>query len=218
MQALSIIQQLIIWVPPVLLAVTLHEVAHGLVALRLGDTTARDLGRLSLNPLRHIDPVGTILVPAVLLWLGGFVFGWAKPVPVDFRRLRNPKRDMALVAAAGPASNLVMALAWTLMLSALVLGRNLPFIQFLAPLYLMSTAGITINILLAVLNMLPIPPLDGGRVAVGMLPPRLALLLARVEPFGLFILIALLASGILSKILGPPIAFLEHAFLSLTPL
>jgi Zn-dependent protease len=218
MNGLTIVQQLIVWVPPVLLAVTLHEVAHGLTALRLGDTTARDLGRLSLNPLRHIDPIGTILVPGVLLWLGGFVFGWAKPVPVDFRRLHNPKRDMALVAAAGPAANLVMALVWTFILSAIVLAQNSPFIQYLLPLYHMSLAGITINVLLAVLNMLPIPPLDGGRVAVGILPPRMAVLLARVEPFGLFILLALLASGVLSRILGPPVTVLKHLYLSLVPI
>ncbi len=215
MNELSVLQQLIIWVPPVLLAVTLHEVAHGWVALRLGDTTARDQGRLTLNPLRHIDPIGTVLVPALLLMAGGFVFGWARPVPVDFRRLRNPRRDMALVAVAGPLSNLLMALAWTLILNVVLLAQGLAVARYLLPIYYMGLAGITINILLAVLNMLPVPPLDGGRVAVGLLPAAAARLLARVEPFGLFVLIALLASGLLGRLLGPPVDLLEQLFMSL---
>jgi Zn-dependent protease len=210
MQELNLVQQIIILAPPILLAITLHEVAHGRAALRLGDTTARDYGRLSLNPLRHIDPIGTVLVPAALFFLGGFIFGWAKPVPVDFRRLRQPKRDMALVALAGPGANLVMAVLW-----AILAGfgfnnfENMPWLG--EPLFYMGMIGIQINIVLAVLNLLPVPPLDGSRVLVGILPDAFGAMMARLEPFGLLILVALLATGLLGFILGPPVSWLREA-------
>jgi len=204
MDEFNTIQRFIIWTPPILLAITLHEVAHGWVALQFGDTTARDQQRLSLNPLNHIDPVGTVLVPALLFFLGGFIFGWAKPVPVNFRRLRRPKRDMALVALAGPGANLAMAIVWAWVM---VLGKNLylglPWLGI--PLYAMGHAGITINVVIGVLNMLPVPPLDGGRVLAGLLPDRFSLLMARLEPYGLLIMLGLLATGLLGYIVGPPV-------------
>jgi len=204
MDEFNAIQRLIIWAPPILLAITLHEVAHGWMALQFGDTTARDQGRLSLNPLHHVDPVGTVLVPALLFFLGGFIFGWAKPVPVNFFRLRQPRRDMALVALAGPGANFVMAVAWA---GVMVLGKNLyldlPSLGI--PLYAMGRAGIMINVVIGVLNMLPVPPLDGSRVLTGLLPPRFGLLLARLEPYGLFIILGLLATGLLGYLMGPPV-------------
>jgi len=204
MDEFNTIQRLIIWAPPILLAITLHEVAHGWMALRFGDTTARDQRRLSLNPLNHVDPVGTVLVPALLFFLGGFIFGWAKPVPVNFLRLRQPKRDMALVALAGPGANLAMAIAWA---GVMVLGKNLylglPWLGI--PLYAMGHAGIMINVVIGVLNMLPVPPLDGGRVLTGLLPARFSPLMARLEPYGLLIMLGLLATGLLGYIVGPPV-------------
>jgi Zn-dependent protease len=171
------------------------------------------MGRLSLNPLKHIDPVGTVIVPIILLALGGFLFGWAKPVPVNFANLRHPKRQMAIVAAAGPATNFVMALLWAALLrmtmssgseSGLIVGLSL-----------MAQAGVTINVALMVLNLLPLPPLDGGRVVTGLLPMRAALAFSRIEPYGLIILIALMASGLLARILYPPLVMTEGWILSL---
>lgn len=199
---LTLVQKVAVWALPVLLAITLHEVAHGWVARLLGDNTAYAQGRLSLNPLKHVDPIGTLLVPGILLMLGGLLFGWAKPVPVNFRNLKHPKRDMAIVAVAGPLTNLVMAVGWALLLKAsLATGAK-------EGLWLgvrtMAIAGIGINLALMVLNMLPLPPLDGGRVAVGLLPMRAAVALSRVEPYGMVILILLMVSGLLGGIMGPP--------------
>ncbi len=173
------------WVLPVLFAITLHEASHGYVAWRLGDDTAYRMGRVTFNPLRHVDPFGTVILPAMLFMTGGILFGWAKPVPVNFRRLNRPRRDMVLVAAAGPASNLVLA-------TVSALGFHLiPFASATLGTWLADALGksILINLVLAVLNMLPLPPLDGGRVAVGLLPRALAEPLARLERWGLLILI-----------------------------
>ncbi len=191
----DLIQTIAIYTLPVIFAITLHEAAHGYVARYFGDKTAFMLGRISLNPLRHIDLVGTIVVPLLILVTsklfgsGGILFGWAKPVPVNFHALRHPKRDMLWVAAAGPAANLAMALGWALVLKAAIL---LPKGDFSLPLSLMADAGITVNVVLMVLNLLPILPLDGGRIAVSLLPDRLALGYARLEPFGFPILLALI--------------------------
>lgn len=197
----NLLQQLSIWTIPVLFAITVHEVAHGFVARAFGDRTAEMLGRLTLNPIRHIDPVGTVLVPLIMLLLpGGFVFGWAKPVPVAQRNLRNPRRDMMLVAAAGPVSNLLMAVFWALMAKLAMLVEMGVVSGWL---YNVGIAGIIINLVLAILNLLPIPPLDGGRVVSNALPPQLSDRYDRLEPFGLLIIVALLASGVLSRIISP---------------
>ncbi len=208
----SLVQTIAIWALPVLFAITLHEVAHGYAARRLGDPTAASQGRLSLNPIKHVDPVGTVLVPIVLLLLsklmgGGFLFGWAKPVPVDYRRLRNPRRDMALVAAAGPLANLAMAIGWGLLLK-LALATNATEGLWLGLRY-MAVAGIVVNLVLMVLNLLPLPPLDGGRVLAGLLPLPLAYRYAKLEPYGLLIVIGLLATGLLSKIMYWPLTISE---------
>ncbi|MDD3530013.1 MAG: site-2 protease family protein [Gallionellaceae bacterium] len=212
MLELTLIQKIAIFAIPVIFAITLHEAAHGYVALRFGDTTAKMLGRITLNPLKHIDPIGTILVPALALMLGGILFGWAKPVPVSFNNLRRPKQDMLWVAAAGPAANLVMAIFWA---AVIKLAHILPFSSYSQPLILMGAAGITINAILAALNLLPIPPLDGGRIAVSLLPRNLAYQLARVEPYGLIILVALLFTGMLGAVIGPFYSIIERITYSL---
>jgi len=213
MQELNTIQLLIVLAPPLLLAITLHEVAHGWVALRCGDATAQSQGRLSFNPLRHIDPVGTVLVPALLAIFGGFIFGWAKPVPVNYHRLRQPKRDMALVALAGPGANLIMALGWGLVMA---IGYHLQAgMAWLGqPLLLMGGAGVNVNVMLGVLNLAPIPPLDGSRVLAGVLPDRAGEVMARMEPYGLIILVALMALG-LFNVLMPIVNSIRHFILTL---
>ena len=202
MDELTLVQQLAVLVLPVILAITVHEAAHGYVADRLGDRTARMLGRVTLNPLRHIDPLGTVLLPLGMYALTGFLFGWAKPVPVNPRNLARPRRDMAIVAAAGPLSNLIMAALWSG--AILAGGWLLPVSSWVgAPLLLMGAAGVLINAILLVLNMIPLPPLDGGRVLVGLLPTRLARIVAQIEPYGLFILVALLVTGALGRLVSP---------------
>lgn len=198
----SFIQTLTIYALPVVFAITLHEAAHGYAARLFGDPTAWQLGRITLNPLKHVDPVGTLLVPALLLLFskGAFLFGWAKPVPVDFGRLRNPKRDMLWVAAAGPGANLFMALAWAMVLKTTLIA---PENAYSLPLAEMARAGITVNAVLMLLNLLPIPPLDGGRIAVSLLPTTLAWRFASVERFGFVIILALLFLGGLEAILTP---------------
>jgi Zn-dependent protease len=188
MQQLSLLQILAVAAIPVLFAITVHEVAHGWVARHFGDRTAEMLGRLTLNPVKHIDPLGTLIVPALALMTTGFLFGWAKPVPVAMRNLRNPRRDMVLVAAAGPAVNIVMALFWALFIKLVIaLGLEGMTAQFFLT---MGQIGVFINVILAVFNMLPIPPLDGGRVMSGLLPPRASTRLDSIEPYGLIIVLA----------------------------
>lgn len=196
---LSLIQKIAVYALPVTFAITVHEAAHGYVARHFGDMTAAAAGRISLNPLRHIDPLGTVLVPLLTLWAGGILFGWAKPVPVNFGRLRQPKRDMLWVAAAGPGSNLVMAILWALVYKT---APGLPDSMAL-PLALMAQAGIMINVVLMVLNLLPLPPLDGGRIAVSLLPQPYAWRFAHIERYGFFILMGLLFTGILGKMMWP---------------
>lgn len=211
---MSIIQKISIWALPVLFAITLHEVAHGWVASRFGDQTARLAGRLTINPIKHIDPIGTIVVPILMLLFSSFIFGWAKPVPVDERNLNHPKTDMAFVAAAGPIANFIMALIWA---AVAKLGYTLlPYDSwFSVPLILMGKAGIIVNIVLGVLNCIPIPPLDGSRVLASLLPGRLAWYMYRIEPYGFFILIFLMFTNVLGSIIGPPIYFVNYWISSL---
>ncbi len=198
----DILQTLAIYAIPVIFAITLHEAAHGYVARYFGDPTAWQLGRITLNPVKHVDLVGTLLVPALILFFskGAFIFGWAKPVPVDFNRLRRPKQDMLWVAAAGPGANLFMALCWGALLKLAVVA---PQTAYSLPLAEMARAGIMVNGVLMLLNLLPLPPLDGGRIAVSLLPPGLSWRFARIERYGFVILIVLLFTGVLSGILTP---------------
>jgi len=210
------LQTIALWVVPVVFAITLHEAAHGYVAKAFGDRTAEMQGRITLNPLKHIDPVGTILVPGALILaakLGGpqIVFGWAKPVPVNFGNLRDPKRDMLWVAAAGPGINFVMAVLWALVLKSAAPGGMWESTHLL----LMAKIGISVNLVLMALNLLPIPPLDGGRIAVSLLPMHMAHAFARVEPYGLFVIVALLALGVLDNIMDPLLRFGEWALQTL---
>jgi len=209
------IQLLSLYAIPAVLAITLHEAAHGYAAKRLGDLTAYQEGRITLNPIKHIDLIGTLVVPAVLLLATGgkIAFGWAKPVPVNFSALRNPKRDMLWVAAAGPGANLAMAIGWALLFK---LALTAPENYFSSPLLEMSKGGILINLVLMVLNLIPVPPLDGGRIAISALPHAMAYNLAKVEPYGLLIIMLLMASGVLSSfmypILGSIIGMLSFVF------
>lgn len=192
----TLIQKLILYLPPLLFAITMHETAHGWIANLLGDPTAKMLGRLSINPIKHIDPIGTVIVPTALYFLGGFVFGWAKPVPITWQNLKKPRRDTLLVAAAGPTANFLMAIIWA------AIARIALELDSTAIIY-MGLFGIKINLVLCILNLIPIPPLDGSRVISSLLPPRIAYKYNRIEPYGFFILLALLATGVLSYVIWP---------------
>jgi Zn-dependent protease len=213
----NLIQTVAIYALPVLFAITVHEAAHGYAARYFGDPTAHMLGRISLNPMRHIDPLGTILMPLLLYFAtsGAFLFGYAKPVPVNFGRLRNPKRDMVWVALAGPGANLAMAIGWTVLAYVLLaLGTEERF--FLE----MAQAGMLVNLVMFAFNLFPLPPLDGGRILVGLLPMRQAVAVSRVEPYGFFIVLALVISGVVGGLwLRPLMGLTSKAIeLLLTPL
>ena len=210
---LTSVQIVAMWVLPILFAVTIHEVAHGYVANLLGDKTARVLGRLTLNPVRHIDILGTIIVPLVLLLLNtGIILGWAKPVPVNTNNFRNPKRDMALVALAGPTANFLLAIIW----AAIAKVGTILLVHDVAgalAIYSMGRAGISINLMLMILNLLPIPPLDGSHLVASVLPNRMAFYYAQLIPYGFFILLILLSVGVIRIIMSPIITFL-YRFIS----
>ena len=199
---LNIGVRIIVWAVPVIYAITLHEVAHGAVAYYLGDDTAKRAGRLTINPLKHIDPIGSIVIPIFLLWLSGFIFGWAKPVPVNEKNLVSPKRNMILVAAAGPAANLIMSIIWALIMKlGYMLSATYPDAGLI--LIYMGAAGVFINAAVMMLNLLPLPPLDGGRILMGLLPQPFSQLLSKVEPWGFIILVAMIATGLVAKIIWP---------------
>jgi Zn-dependent protease len=194
----NVIQEIAVYAIPVLFAITVHEAAHGYVARMFGDNTAYVLGRVTLNPVKHIDPLGTIVIPLAMVLMTGFMFGWAKPVPVDWGSLRKPKRDMIWVAAAGPSANLLMAILWALVYRVLAAASvEEPFF------WLVARAGISVNLIFMALNLLPIPPLDGGRIVSGLLPTRMSIAYSRIEPYGLIILLVLMFTGALSFLLRP---------------
>ncbi len=217
MDIANLIQTVAIYALPVLFAITVHEAAHGYAARHFGDNTAYKLGRMTLNPLKHIDPIGTIAMPLLLYFAtsGAFLFGYAKPVPVNFGQLRNPKRDMVWVALAGPGANLIQALLWG------ILVYLLQAVAVTEPFFLkMCQGGILVNVVMFVFNLFPLPPLDGGRILVGLLPYRQAALVSRVEPWGFFIVMALVITGIVTKLWLLPLMTLTYAVIEivLTPL
>jgi Zn-dependent protease len=217
MDIAQIIQTITIYAIPVLFAITVHEAAHGYAARYFGDHTAEQMGRITLNPIKHIDPIGTIAIPLMLYFAtaGAFLFGYAKPVPVDFSRLRRPKQDMIWVALAGPAANLIQAIGWAIAFILLLgVGMNEEF--WIA----MCKAGILVNIVMFVFNLFPLPPMDGGRILVGLLPWRQAMMVSRIEPFGFFIVLGLLVAGIISTFWMRPLMAVTYQFIDLitTPL
>ncbi len=216
MNELSLIQRIVIWALPVIFAITVHEVAHGWVAKMKGDLTAFRAGRITLNPIKHVDILGTIILPGILLLTGtGIIFGWAKPVPVDGSNFKKPLQDMAWVAAAGPLSNLMMAFMWAFLARV---GVLVP-VEFVSlPLIYMGIAGISINLALFLINLLPIPPLDGSRILTGFLPPRMAWQYNQMERYGFLILVALLYSGVLNTLLAYPMYVFQQIFFSIAGL
>jgi Zn-dependent protease len=208
----QIIQSIALYALPVLFAITVHEAAHGYAARHFGDDTAYKLGRITLNPLKHIDPVGTIVMPLVLYFAtsGAFLFGYAKPVPVQFGRLKNPKRDMVWVALAGPGANLVQAVLWTRVLYALAFAGidERFFVE-------MARAGVLVNLVMFAFNLFPLPPLDGGRILVGLLPWKQAMLVSRIEPWGFFIVMALVIAGVIGQLWMYPLMGITHTLIDL---
>jgi Zn-dependent protease len=215
MDELSVIQRIVVWILPVIFAITVHEVAHGWVAKKYGDNTASRLGRLTLNPIKHVDLLGTVIVPGLLLMTGtGFIFGWAKPVPVDPTNFKRPLQDMAVVALAGPVSNLIMAFIWALIIRlGIFIGTNAEAISL--PLIYTGVAGISINLVLAMINLLPIPPLDGSRILTGILPNYWAWQYNRLERYGFILLLVLLYTKILNVILEYPLFIAQKLFFSI---
>ena len=212
MDIAELIQTVVLYALPVVFAITVHEAAHGYAARHFGDNTAYVMGRVTLNPIKHIDPVGTILMPLMLYFAthGTFLFGYAKPVPVRFGNLNNPKRDMIWVALAGPGANLVQAFLWAaLMLTLQAIGITEPF------LLKMCQGGVLVNVVMFVFNLFPLPPLDGGRILVGLLPYRQAELVSRIEPWGFFIVMALVVAGVISKLWMQPLMALTFGLLNL---
>lgn len=218
MNELSLLQRIIVWILPVVFAITVHEVAHGWVAKKYGDNTADSQGRLTLNPIKHIDLVGTIIIPGLLLITGtGFIFGWAKPVPVDPRNFKNPRADMAVVALAGPVSNILMAIFWALIARVgMTIGSGAAMVA--EPLIYTGIAGISINLVLALVNLLPIPPLDGSRILSGLLPNYWAWQYNKLERFGFIILLLLLSTNVLGTILAYPLFIAQQLFFSIAGL
>ncbi len=211
MHELTIIQQITVAILPILFALSLHEFAHGWTASKLGDPTAKLLGRVTINPFKHIDPIGTVILPILLLALGGFIFGWAKPIPITWQNLRRPKRDIAIVALAGPVANLLMAIIWIgiAKLGSLMIPQisNIGYLLFF-----MGQTGLIINVIIMVLNLLPLPSLDGSRVLMGILPTKVSAFYSHLEPYGLFIFLALLLlpphpPGLLGYLISPLIKF-----------
>ena len=210
----TFLQKIVLWAIPTLFAITVHEVAHGWVANKLGDKTAKIMGRLTLNPLKHIDPIGTVLIPIILYWAGGFIFGWAKPVPVNPMNFNNPKRDTAIVATAGPVSNLIMTILWALIakFGILLLQNN---VQIGLVLNYMGQIGIFINLIFMILNLIPIPPLDGSKILMGFLSNRVAAKYNLIEPYGFFIIVILLITGIIGDIFSVIVGHLFHIIFSI---
>lgn len=216
MDELTLIQRAVVWILPIIFAITVHEVAHGWVAKQFGDMTADREGRLTLNPAKHIDPVGTVILPGLLMITGtGFIFGWAKPVPVDARNFKNPKQAMMIVALAGPLSNLLMAVGWAMLIRVGIM-INADFVSM--PLIYSGVAGIHINLVLALINLLPIPPLDGSRVVSGLLPDYWSWRYNQLERFGFLILLLLLVTNMLGLILAYPMYYAQQLFFSLAGL
>lgn len=207
----AILLKIAIVIIPLIFAITVHEAAHGWVANKFGDDTARNLGRITLNPIKHIDPIGTVVLPLLMVIMSNFIFGYAKPVPVDWNKLRHPRRDMALVALAGPGANFIMALIWAAVAKATVSSGGVSHYV-----HMMAIFGIHINVLLLLLNLIPIPPLDGSRVVTSFLPPRAAMLYNTIEPYGIWVLLILLISGALTIVLLPQarysIGIIKHLF------